>query len=457
MGVYHASLGPSGAPYWSVCTAKPGAEKGRPNTSNDASRNGTCGHQIGEDCLRQYLAGLEFDTDHFVGRKMAFFADGSSDWLDKFPAGVAPTHTLDVDQALADAANAYARHVIQIHKTVGGELLIEQRVSIGWITGEEGATGSSDAIIIAPDGTIYVIDAKFGRGKVYAYDIIQQEQIDPITEEVTPPVRRINLQLGMYALGAWHEHSAFHDIKRVVAVIVQPFLNSVSQYECSVEELLDLGKWLSERAEETRSNPTFVPNNKNCFFCRARFDCHARNADVLKTALDGFDDVDSFAAAKTVPIFLPNLGQLWGKVDQIAQWCKDIETKVQAELEAGNVVIGPDGGPLKLVEGRKPHKAWSDEQAAMEMMSTFRLKELMWNKKLITPAQAEKLAPKKPGKKPETEPKTPIGKTQWKRLSALVTQGRGNPTVAAANDPRPALLNNAQDMPEVPDDNSDLF
>lgn len=414
---------------------------------------GTCGHQM----AAEILVGQSAPSSYF-GRVMGFPYVDNEDWADKYPEDYEFQYTHTVDQDLIDAVVTYASFVLKQKELLGAEMFVEQRVPIGHITGEKDATGSSDVVLVSGD-TITIIDAKFGRGKVYAYDIVEPEQIDPITEEVTPPVRRMNLQLAMYALGSLEKYGLLYEFKCVKVIIVQPFLNSVSEYECSVEELLELGKWLSERAEATRKNPEFVPNGKNCFFCRARFDCHARNADVLKTALEGFDDVESFASAKTVPIFLPNLGQLWGKVEQIKQWCKDIETKVQAEIEAGNVVIGPDGGAMKLVEGRKPAKEWVDEQAAMEMMSRWRLKDLMWTKKLITPTQAEKLAPKKPGKKPVTEPKTPIGKTQWKRLSALVKQGRGNPTVAMASDPRPALINQAQDMPEVepPADNSDLF
>ena len=417
---------------------------------------GTCGHQIGEELLLDPT----LDPQGFLGRTMGFLGNGASDWIEKLPAGsnVIYTHTVDIE--LIHAVQTYVGFVRNLVTTLDAELLVEQAVPIGHITGEEGATGSSDAVLLVrKTKQIIVIDLKLGRGKVYAYDVIQQASVDPITEEVTPAARRMNLQGAMYCLGTYHKFGLLDDFERVTFIVVQPFLNSVSEHETSLQELLELGKWIGERAAETRDNPTFVPGNKQCHFCRAKFDCHARNAEMLTQALDGFDDVESFAVAQPKPIFLPQLGQMFGKVEAIRQWCDDIESKVLAELEAGNVVIGPDNAPMKLVEGKKPHKAWSNEQTAMEIMTRAKLRDLMWVKRLISPAQAEKLAPQKPGRKIKAEGKTPIGKFHWKELSALVTQGEGAAKPALGTDPRPALLRSAQGMPEVEDaePNSDLF
>jgi len=450
----HAKLSPSSASRWTSCTASPAAQEGLPNESREASRMGTCGHQMAAECLIE-----GHDPQTYLGRQMGFPHNGNEDWADKFPLGTQFEFTHTVDQELIDAVSTYVNFVKQQRDLLAAEMFVEQSVPIGHITGEQDATGSSDVVLIAGD-TICIIDAKFGRGRVYAYDVLEAEEVDLLTGEAIPPKRRMNLQMAMYALGSYEKFGLLADIKRVRGIIVQPFLGAVSEYECDLDELLALGRWLSERAALTTKAPEFVPSNKNCFFCRARFNCHARNAEVLSTALEGFDDVDSLAAAKTVPIFQPKVGQLWAKVDLIRQWCDDIEAAVQAQLERGETVIGIDGKPMKLVEGKKPHKAWSDEQEAMELMTKFRLKDLMWNKKLITPAQAEKLAPKKrKHKEAGFEEKTPLGKIQWTKLSALVTQGRGKPVAALSTDPRLPLVNATAGMSDESENlpNSDLF
>ena len=454
---YHALLSPSGSPKWAVCTAAPGAEQGKPNPTSDASRRGTCGHQIGEELLRAKLAGQEIDPSTYVGRVMGFPLNSrAEDWLDKLPKGTEIEFTYEADEELVSATVGYANFIWEQKSLLGAELVVEERVPIDHITGEESASGSSDAILLTDD-LLTIVDLKMGRGKVYAYDIVESAGVDPITGDPTPPVYRMNTQLAMYALGAYHQHGLMRDIKRVKAIIVQPFVSpSISEFECSVEELLELGRWLSQKAEETRTNPQFVPGTKQCFFCRARFDCKARNAEALKAAVDGFDDVDSaesFAAAPTKPVFVPDLGQLFAKLPMIRSWCDDIETKLLDELDKGAQIIGSDDQPMKLIEGKRPHKEWCDDGEAESLMTRFRLGDQMWNKKIISPSQAEKLAPRK-AKKGQPEVETPIGPTQWKRLAALVTQRKGKPVPALGSDPRPSLSKDDEAMPEA---DYDLF
>lgn len=453
MGLYHAQKSPSGAFRWTVCTASIKAAHGFANTSNEHSRMGTCGHQLSAECLLDNL-----DPQTYLGRVMGFPAGANEDWADRFPVGVQFEFAHTVDQDLIDACKSYIDFVRDLRDKLGAELHVEISVPIGHITGEEGATGSSDAILVVPSQKlVIVVDLKLGRGPVYAYDIVAPESVDPITEEVIPPVRRMNLQAAMYGLGAIEYLGPFVEVERIKAIICQPFLGRTSEYECSIEELTDLGKWIGLQARECDENPTFRPSNKACHFCRAKFDCRARNAEVLSTALEGFDDAESFAAAKPLPLFLPHLGQLYGKVDMIRAWCDDIETAVLDKLTAGEPVVGPDGQPMKLVEGRKPAKAWADEQQVAALIDKWRLDKVMYERKLLTPSKAEKLAAGTKTKKKVDIENMPIGPRRWQQLSALVTQGNGKPVVALSTDPRPALVQTTTDMPEESGDDYDLF
>jgi hypothetical protein len=454
MGAYHAKLAPSSAFRWVDCTASVGAQERYPNTTNEASRHGTCCHQIGEECLLS--GGHPFE---YLGRVMVFPKVGREEWEDELVLPLDDSEIearVTVDEEAVIAVEAYVMYVRNRVQSTGAKLIVEQQVPIGHITGEQDARGTADTVILDGD-LLESIDAKFGRGKVYAYDIIEAESYDVISGEIKPPKYRMNLQLALYLLGAYFKHGQGGSFKRVKAVICQPYLNHVSEYECSLDELLALGEWLAARAELTRVNPVFRPSNKNCWFCKAKFDCHARNALVLETAVEGFEDVED---ARPAPIKVPELGMRWALLDMIRQWCDDVESAVFAQWDAGREVLGPDGQPLKRVEGRRGHRVWRSEAEAQAEFERIRLApRLMWVKTLISPSEAAQLVKKKRGSKEDA----PIGKTQWSNIEKLITQPRGKAVIALSTDPRPPFDPNEPEMPEEepisqpPADNSDLF
>lgn len=429
MGVYHAMRSPSGAKRWTDCTASPEAQRGRTSPNSEASRQGTTGHQIGEECL---ISGA--DPMSYLGKVLCFLDDRREVWEDDLLGIETVVAQVQVSQELVDAATKYVNYCRSRAEITGGRMFVEQAVPIDHITGETDATGMSDCVLIHGD-TIEVIDAKFGRAKVYAYDVIEEATVDLITGEAVPPKLRMNLQASMYALGSMRKYAELGPFKRVKAVIVQPFLNSVSEYECSMEELLELGEWLKQKAHDTYHNPEFKPSSDNCFFCTARFDCHARNKEALSSALDGFEDVET---ARPKVITIPALGVLYSKIDLIRQWCDDVEEKTREELLAGRPVINGEGKKYTLVVGKKGAKEWDNPVAVEELMKKLKIKpDVMYSRKLVTPTQAEKLAEKMGKRKTTDEPKKPIGKLKWRDLSEHIIQKEGNPVIALATDPRP--------------------
>lgn len=459
---YHALRSPSGAYVWTDCTASPEAQVGRPDNSGNAARVGTCGHQMAAECLE-----LGIEPKGYVGRTMVFWRDeaGKSheDWADKVDE--LHEHEVIVDDELASAVSVYVNFVRQLRDTLGATMLVEQAVPIDHLTGEDGATGTSDCVLLAGDTRIS-IDLKLGRGRVTAYDIIEPAGYDLLTGEPTPPKTRMNLQCAMYTLGSLRLHGS-EGVTHTKAIIVQPFLSAVSEYECEVSELIALGDWIRSRAEAGHKNPEFKPSGKNCHFCRAKYDCHARNAVALSTALDGFEDV---ATARPKPISLPKLGDLYSVIDMIRSWCDDIEAKVQEELDAGRPVSRSDGLRYELKEGRKPAREWDNPEEVRALFKSMRLKEDVYLKStLVSPTEAEKKAEKpvdkkakRKGKEPakSTEPK-PIGKIQWNRLSAHITQGDPKPVIALETDPRPKYVKRDAvgfaDVATTTDDLSDLM
>lgn len=447
----HAVLSPSSAHRWSSCTASVGAAAANlePDEGSDAARLGTCGHQILEDLLTDPTR----DPQSFLGRE--FWIEARNEhWREDWPfVDVSPEHVIVVDQALIDAVVTARNFVVEQATMMGGTIVPEQRVPIGHITGEDDAHGTSDVVIVT-DETVAILDLKLGRRRVDAYEVLTPAHEDIITGETVPEVVRPNLQLAMYALGVLK--ASGRSPKRVRLGIVQPFLSHVSEWAGTVEELMRVGAWLSEKADETRTNPVFAPSADNCLYCRASGNCAAQTAAVAAAALEGFDDVET--ARPRSPADL-TLGDSYALVPLVQVWARAVEDRVREHLTGGLPVVRSDGISYKLVEGKMGARSWTDEEEAEEALKRMRLKaEQMYTRKVISPTQAEKLAKVKKAKKGEEPPPPVIGKTQWNRLQALITQERGQPAIALSTDPRPALAPATEGFEDVPPaDNSDLF
>lgn len=500
---YHAKLSPSSADRWVSCTASVSAQEGLSDDGSEAARQGTACHQMAAEVLEHGV-----DPQSYLGRKMLFWVHPESDsngedWEDAFSESGDPhvefVNEVVITQEMIEAVVSGTNFVQQLLDTSGGTLEVEQRVPVGHFTGEvkrwldavtgaevvvakddsiyhdvenqawivrstgqvvvpDWATGSSDVVILTAD-RILISDFKFGRHKVHAYEVVTPAGIDIITGEARPEVLRANLQMACYALGSLEKFGLLYDFKHVTMVIVQPFMNHVSEYTCTVEELLEVQEFLRAKAEETRTTPKFVPSYDACHFCKKSGNCKAQTEAVLSTALIGFENVDE---AQPRPIVENQLGSLYEKVDMITDWCKSVETRVFEELVAGRPVMRNDGLHYKLVTGKKGNRQWRDAAVAEATMKKMRLKATqMYKQSLISPADAEKLAAVKKPKKGQVATPPTLGSIQYNRLVELMHQKDGSPTVALETDPRPAIASAVDDfedvVPTVAESCDDLF
>lgn len=381
------------------CAGSVALESLLPESSSSFADEGTAAHDLASMALLS-----KRDASAFVGRVITVKSRDGGASTD-FP----------VDADMAEEVQKYLDKIRQC--AVGNELLVEQRLEFSSYVGTPGQFGTSDAVILTAD-EIQVHDLKYGRGV----------RVD--AEE--------NEQLMLYALGALWTFGMLGDFKRVRCVIHQVRLDHLSEWDCSVDELLAFAERAKRSALEcdnaqtiyrtsgySGSSSYFNPGDKQCRFCKAKATCPALAGEVSRIVY-GDESVLANPHETAKPTAVPQNATLLGtyrdRLELIESWCKAIATTVAAELDAGHEVPG-----WKRVTGKRGNRAWQDKEAVEKQLKAMRLKhEEIYDYSLISPTQAEKkLAKEYP--------------RAWLKLAELITQADGRPITVSADDPRPAL------------------
>lgn len=368
----HARFAPSGAHRWIAC---PGSIRLSENIQSPASTyamEGTALHTVVEHCLRD-----KKDPDEFIG--MTLTVPDDPDWEVEF------------DHDHADAVRYCMEEVKRITTEIGakgGRLELTVHVhSDCW--------GTVDVLIYG-ESEVAVIDFKFGRGKS-----VEAEG---------------NSQLMLYGLGAlkfMHEQSI--PIPGIVRlVILQPRIpNPTREWKTSASELKT---WFTKSvlpafdAAEAMNAPC-NPGEAQCQFCDANGVCTARADFLLGIAEEQFKPYAEKEG--DVPM-----------VPEIQSQAADIRTRMETGLElltpeiAGKILeyqtdfdnffkkVGEfallaalDGKKVpgfKLVYGRSNRK-WDKPEA--EILKSLKglgfTDDQTHKKKLVSPAQAEKVLGRK--------------------------------------------------------------
>ena len=233
-----------------------------------------------------------------------------------------------------------------------------------------------------------------------------------------------NKQMKLYALGAWEQFSHTYDIKRVSMTIYQPRLDSITDFEMKVEDLL---RWAEEDLKPKAKlafagKGEFVPGDA-CRFCRAKALCKA-NADYqLQIAKHEFKSPELLTDEEVADIL--------ARADNFTKWINALSEHALAEALAGKQWPG-----FKLVEGRSVRK-YTDTDTILKVLTTeakYQPEQVTEPAKLLGITALEKV----------------IGKSDFENhVSPYVIKPQGKPTLVPASDKRPMWNGAAQDFKQI--------
>jgi hypothetical protein len=376
MPIQHAKLSASGSSRWLYCTGSIKAEETFKDKSNPAAAEGTTAHELADILLKD----PSLNEQDFLGKTLQ------------------DAQEIVITQEMIDYVMDYVLYV----RNLGGEQFYEERVDFSeWVP--EGF-GTSDAIVVVGT-TLNVVDLKYGKGvPVYAEN---------------------NTQGMLYALGAYNDYSHLFDIERVRIHIYQPRISNFSEWELSLTELLEFGKWASERAREALSDDApRTPGDKQCTWCKAKATC-MKLADYTQEIISSdFDDLDE----------LPSVNDLTDdRLQTILEAKKLIESYLKAVEEhvADKLFSGESFPGFKLVAGRSLRKWENEEDAQIALIDL--LEDDAFEKKLLTPAKAEKA----------------LGAKRKDEISHLIVKPEGKPTLAPESDKRPSINDCSEDFENI--------
>lgn len=364
----HALLSPSSAARWCTCHGSVGLTKDMPDDVSQYADEGTRMHEMAAKAI--------------LAQRPIEAAPGSQEEL----------------------LNEYINFVLD--EARGNVLMVERSVPVGKITGEAGAVGTADAIVLKDD-LLHVIDLKWGAGV-------------PVDAEG-------NRQLSIYAMAALDELTGDTGIRRVRMTIVQPRVGDgrPRSWEISVDELAAARAEIRKHAKTAMQmaagiiDPVFCPSKAACQFCKARGCCKHFAADALSAAgiEPPFDSMEQ-------PMTPAERGRLLDAVPTVEAWLKAFTDESLKLALDGSM---PDG--YKLVRGRPGIRKWTDEEAAEKKLAGMKVaKADRTVSRVISPTAAQKLVKAKK-----------LSEAQWAKLEALVTRSEGSLALAPESDKRPAV------------------
>jgi hypothetical protein len=261
--------------------------------------------------------------------------------------------------------------------------------------------GTADCIVIGTDRNtnelrLVVIDFKYGKGeRVTAED---------------------NVQLMLYALGAYSEFGMVYDFDTVTMMIVQPRLeDGVTTWTIPLCEILDFGEYIKPIAEKAfRGEGEFVAG-EHCRWCKVKSTCKTRANKYL-----ALEDAMSSALTSVNLMSPAELGAVLKRGIGLMAWIRDLEEYALAEALKGVDVEG-----WKVVEGRSNRKIVNVDGAFKVLNDNGFEETMLYKREPLGITALESL----------------VGKKQLTALiHEFIEKPQGKPTLVVVEDKREAFV-----------------
>lgn len=416
----HGILSPSGWNTWGHCPGSVWLSKDLPESTSPYAEEGTKAHELA--CA----LGLN-------------------------KAGKAPDPDLSgYDDEMIRCARAWARLTNGYINADSGAVRFayEDPVDLETVTGEK-AHGTVDFWCLQKSGRLVVCDFKYGMGvqvpsdhngqlSIYAAALLSR--LNAVGAGLAAPATSVEIVIFQPRINSepsiWSPaNREFNDF--IFGVVKPAAALAMDQLEKSRLPPVPGERWTTQAEDGYRYAPKLIPGEAQCHFCKAKAVCPALAAKVSEEIGRDFDVIAPPEPLKPasqegeppeekaikVPADAEHLARVLPWLETIEDWCDACRAAARSRLEQGEELPG-----WKLVAGRKGARKWLPE--AEGTLNAMRIsKAVLYEKKLISPAKAEKAA--KAGV---------IGSRQWNSMQRLITQEEGRPVIAPASDPRPAIL-----------------
>lgn len=391
----HARIGPSSLARALRC---PGSVNfiealGNEDDAGVAADEGTILHSFCEDCLKNDL-----DPFDLVGEKRTY-------------------NGYDYELTEEDAEGI--QQGLDVIDDIPGKLLVEKRVDLGrWMPGQ---FGTCDVGVIGKK-RITVFDWKWGFLPV-----------SPVENE----------QAMAYALGLWDTYAREQsNATQFRLIIMQPRApGGGGEWDVDLDTLLEFGKRL-KRLSKAAADPDAerIAGEKQCHYCpgaktRTCPEYDKFNLDMIVRDFEEMDD----AIENDLPMRVTPSGLLTPERRSFLLKHRGMITKYLDRIHAEVLDDALKGRPtpgLKAVEGRAAPRKWKDKDEAEKALKRVLPEEEVFNYKVITPTQAEKLLPE----------------ASYLKLASKIDRGERKPVLVPVEDARPALRNIADEFNDEEDD-----
>ena len=393
----HAILSASGAKRWMACPPSARLEEKLHDRFGEQSSpfaaEGTKAHSLAELKLLREKGRL-----------------GDTDGINQFNYDARRKALGDIPKEMDAATDLYADIIIEKYLSArkvspDAKLMLEQRLDFSkWVPH---GFGTGDAVIVS-DAILDVSDLKYGKGV----------RVDA----------KENPQARCYGLGAIDAFGDLYGFQTVRNTIIQPRLDHITEEQLSRTELLDWADAeLTPKAQLAWAGDGEFHPGDHCKFCAARAICYARAAQAMQLFKHGMD----------APAVLPDseIPQMLAMADDAIAWLGELKSYALRQALKGQKWPG-----YKLVRGKRPRRAWADEEAAREQLIRAGYRpEQFEEHKLKSAAQVEK----------------EIGKQASDvLLKGLIVQGEGALTLVPETDGRPEFAPADADFSDMEESNN---